>query len=181
MGHPSSSDGDDGSRQTKSLKAWRHFASDRVADEKLMERRFLNLRENRNASKARAFRRKVDEHTDQSLVDYLATQVRVNGACGERTRILSRNLENGWMNGIRPSRRENSTSTTYPHKLKESGENPPGDEVQQTAAVVPGTVDRVKETHPGSVSLELSPTTLVVQDKGTNRSEKKGVGSLPSR
>ena len=41
MAHPSSSDGDDGSRQrawTKSLKALRHFAADRVADEKLMER-----------------------------------------------------------------------------------------------------------------------------------------------
>ena len=42
------------------------------------------------------------------------------------------------------------------------------------AAVVPGTVDRVKETYPGSVSLEMSPTTLVVQDKGTNRSEERG-------
>ena len=41
------------------------------------------------------------------------------------------------------------------------------------AAVVPGTVDRVKETYPGSVSLEMSPTTLVVQDKGTNRSEER--------
>ena len=79
MAHPSSSGGDDGSRQ-QSLKALRHFASDRVADEKLMERGFLNLWENRNVSKARAFRKKVDEHTDQSLVDYLATQVRVNGA-----------------------------------------------------------------------------------------------------
>ena len=67
--------------------------SDRVADEKLMERGFLNLWENRGASKARAFRKKVGEHTVQSLVDYLATQVRVNGAWkardkkdGERTR-----------------------------------------------------------------------------------------------
>ena len=54
-------DGDDGSRQrssTKSLKALRHFASDRVAGEKLMERGFLNLWVNRNASKARAFRKK---------------------------------------------------------------------------------------------------------------------------
>ena len=41
------------------------------------------------------------------------------------------------------------------------------------AAVVPGTVDRVKETYPGSVSLEMSPTTLAVQDKGTNRSEER--------
>ena len=42
------------------------------------------------------------------------------------------------------------------------------------AAVVPGTVDRVKETYPGSVSLEMSPTTLEVPDKGTNRSEEGG-------
>ena len=73
------------------------------------------LWENRNASKARAFRKEVDEHTDQSLVDYLATPVRVNGAWkardkkdGERTkrsgRIFSRKLENGWTNRIRPSR-----------------------------------------------------------------------------
>ena len=41
------------------------------------------------------------------------------------------------------------------------------------AAVVPGTVDRVKETYPGSASLEMSPTTLVVQDKGTKRSEER--------
>ena len=42
------------------------------------------------------------------------------------------------------------------------------------AAVVPGTVDRVKETCHGSASLEMSPTTLVVQDKGTNRTEERG-------
>ena len=41
------------------------------------------------------------------------------------------------------------------------------------AAVVPGTVDRVKETYPGSASLVMSPTTLVVQDKGTNSSEER--------
>ena len=35
-------------------------------------------------------------------------------------------------------------------------------------------MDRVKETHPGSASLEMSPTTLVVQDKGTYRSEERG-------
>ena len=45
----------------------------------------------------------------------------------------------------------------------------PGDEVQQTAAscLFPGTVDRVKDTYLGSVSPKMSPTTLVVQDKGT--------------
>ena len=42
------------------------------------------------------------------------------------------------------------------------------------AAVVPGTVHRVKETYPGSASLEMSPTTLVVQDKGTNRTDERG-------
>ena len=42
------------------------------------------------------------------------------------------------------------------------------------AAVVTGTVDRVKETCPGSASLKMSSTTLVVQDKGTNRTEERG-------
>ena len=41
------------------------------------------------------------------------------------------------------------------------------------AAVVPGTVDRVKETYPGSASVEMFPTTLVVQDKGTYRTEER--------
>ena len=57
------------------------------------KRGFLNLWDNRNASKARAFKKKVDAHTDQSVVDYLTTQVRVDGAWkardkkdGERTR-----------------------------------------------------------------------------------------------
>ena len=45
-----------------------------------MERGFLNLWDDRNASKARAFRKKVDDHADQCSVDYLATQVRTNGA-----------------------------------------------------------------------------------------------------
>ena len=83
MAHPSSIDGDDGSRQlawTKTLRALLHFAADRVADETLMERGFLDLLDNRNASKARAFRKKVDDHADHRLVDYLATQVRTNGA-----------------------------------------------------------------------------------------------------
>ena len=31
----------------------------------------------------------------------------------------------------------------------------------------------MKETYPGSVSLDMSPNTLVVQDKGTNRSEER--------
>ena len=53
-----------------------------------MERGFLNLWENRNASKARAFRKKVDEHTDQSLIDYLPTQVRVNGAWKARDKKI---------------------------------------------------------------------------------------------
>ena len=58
-----------------------------------MERGFLNLWDNRNASKARAFRKKEEDHADQRLVDDLATQVRTNGAWkardkkdGERTR-----------------------------------------------------------------------------------------------
>ena len=41
-------------------------------------------------------------------------------------------------------------------------------------AVVSRTVVRVKETYPGPVSLEMSPTTLVVQDKLTNKSEERG-------
>ena len=104
MAHPSSSDGDHGSRQrawTKSLKALRHFASDRVADEKLMERGFLNLWEKRHASKAQAFREKVDEHTDQSLVD--------RDKDGERTKAQWENLvpqAREWLDEqkIRPSR-----------------------------------------------------------------------------
>ena len=96
MAHPSSNEGDDGSRQrvwTKTSKTLRHFAADKVADEKVMERGFLNLWDSRNASKAGAFRKKVDDRADQRLVDDLATQVRTNGAWkardkkdGERTR-----------------------------------------------------------------------------------------------
>ena len=58
MAHPSSNDGDDGSGQrvwTNRWRALRHFASDRVADEKLMERDSVNLGDNRNVSKDLAF------------------------------------------------------------------------------------------------------------------------------
>ena len=195
MTHPSSSDGDEGSRQrtwTKSLSALRHFASDRVADEKLMERGFLNLWENRNASKARAFRKKVDEHTDQSLVDYLTTQT-VNGAWkardkkdGERTGAQWEVLvpqPRAWQDERNPTKQvsilhiDNLPSMAtgiflaHPRNLVKILEMRCS---RPLAAVVPGTVDRVKETYPGSVSLEMSPTTLAVQDKGTNRSEERG-------
>ena len=46
---------------TKRWRALRHFASDRVADEKLMERGSLNLWDNGNLSKDRALRKKVDD------------------------------------------------------------------------------------------------------------------------
>ena len=45
----------------KSLKASRHFALDKVAHEKLMERGSLNLWDNGNVSKDWAFRKKVDD------------------------------------------------------------------------------------------------------------------------
>ena len=57
----------------------RHFAVDRVADEKIMERDVLAL-DNRNASGARAFQKENDDLVDQRLVDYWTTQVRTNGA-----------------------------------------------------------------------------------------------------
>ena len=175
MAHPLSSDGDDGSRQrasTKSLKALRHFASDRVADEKLMERGFLNLWKNRNASKARAFRKKVDEHTDQSLVDYLATQVRVNGAWkardkkdGERTRAHCEDLvlqDGEWRDEQNPTKQvgflhiDNLSTGIFLAHPRNLG----------NILEICFPVGRVKETYLGSVSLEMSPTTLVVQDKG---------------
>ena len=63
MAHPSSSDEDDGSRQqvwTKTLKALRHFAADKVAGKTLMERGFTTYWDNWNASKARDPQKKTD-------------------------------------------------------------------------------------------------------------------------
>ena len=199
MAHPSSSDGDGGSRQrawTKSLKALRHFASDRVAGEKLMERGFLNLWENRNASKAPAFKKKVDEHTDQSLVDYLATRVRVNGPWkardkkdGERTRAQWEDLlpqARVWLDEQNPTKQvsilhiDNISSIFLAHprnlgKILEMSSSRP------LAAVVPGTVDPMKQTYPGSVSLESVPNHAGSPRQGAQTDQKKGVGSLPSR
>ena len=64
MAHPSSKDGDDGSGQrvwTKRSRALRHFALDKVADEKLMERGSLSLWDNENVSNGLAFRKKADD------------------------------------------------------------------------------------------------------------------------
>ena len=99
MAHPSFSDGDNGSRQrawTLTLKALRHFAADRVGDEKLMERGFRTQWDNRNASNARAFRKKVEDHADQRLVDYLATQVRTNGAWKARDKNDGERIRAQW-------------------------------------------------------------------------------------
>ena len=150
MAHPSSSDGDDGSRQrawTKTLKALRHFAADRVADEKLMERGFLAQWDNRNASKAWAFRKKLDDHADQRLVDCLATQVRTNGAWkardkkdGERTRAQWEDLvpqAREWLDEQNPDTQVSilhisNLSSMTTGTPEESGKNP-GNEVQHTA------------------------------------------------
>ena len=188
MAHLPSSDEDDGSKQqvwTTTLKALRHLA----AGKKLLERGFTTHWDNRKASKARAFRKKVDEHTDQSLVDYLATQVTVNGEWkardkkdGEITRAQWEDLvpqAREWLDEQNPTKQASmlhvdslssvATGIFLAHprnlgKILEMRSSRP------LAAVVPGTVDRVKETYAGSVSLEMSPTTLVVQYKGTNRS-----------
>ena len=135
---------------------------------------------------------KIDERTDQSLVDYLATQVRVNGAWkardkkdGERTRAQWEDLvpqPREWLDERNPTKQvsflhiDNLSSMAtriflaHPRNLGKILEMKPS---RPLAAVVPGTVDRMKETYPGTVSLEMSPTTLVVQDKGTNRSEER--------
>ena len=154
MAHPSFSDRDDGSRQrawTKTLKTLRHVAADRVANEKLMERGFMTQWDNRNASKARAFRMKVDEHTDQRLVDYLATQVTTNGAWkkrdkkdGERTRAQWEDLvpqAREWLDEQNPDAHVNilhisnlssMASGIFLAHTEKSWKNP-GNEVQQTA------------------------------------------------
>ena len=85
MAHPSSNDGDDGSGQrvwTKRWRALRHFALDKVADEKLMGRRSLNLRDNGNVSRDRAFRKKVDD-LGKNVDDHGASclGVQVSPAC----------------------------------------------------------------------------------------------------
>ena len=180
MARPSFSDRDDGSRQrawTKTPKTLRHVAADRVANEKLLERGFMTQWDNRNASKARAFRMKVDEHTDQRLVDYLATQVTTNGAWkkrdkedGERTRAQWEGLvpqAREWLDEQNPDTHVNilhisnlSSMATgiflaHPRNLGEILEMR---SCRPLAAVVPGTVDRVKETYPGSANLDMTPT-----------------------
>ena len=185
MAHPSFSDGDDGSRQrawTKTLRALRHFAADRIGDEKLMERGFRTQWDNRNASKARAFRKKVEDHADQRLVDYLATQVRTNGAWkardkegGERIRAQWEDLipqAREWLDEQNPDTQVNilhinnlSSMATgiflvHPRNLEKILQMRSS---RPLAAVVPGTIDRVKEA-----------TTLVVQDKAMNRTDERG-------
>ena len=135
----------------------------------------------------------MDDHVDQRLVDYLATQVRTNGAWkprdkreGERTRAHSEDLV--------PQARERldeqnpgaqvdvlhisslssmatGISLVHPRnlwKILEMRSSRP------LAAVVPGTVDRVQESNSGSTSLGMSPTTLVVQDKDSHRTKEWG-------
>ena len=63
MAHLPSGDEDDGSKQqvwTKTLKALRHFAADKVAGKKLMERGFTTHWDNWKASKARDSQKKMD-------------------------------------------------------------------------------------------------------------------------
>ena len=127
------------------------------------------------------------------LVDYLTTQVRVNGAWkardkkdGERTRAEWEDLvpqPREWLDEQNPTKQvrklhiDNLSSMAtgiFLARPRNLGKFLEMRSSRPLAAVVPGTVDRVKETYPGSVSLDMSPTTLVVQDKGTNRSEEKG-------
>ena len=104
---------------------------------------------------------------------------------GQRERLgktLSRKVENGWM--IRNPDKQvtilhisNLSSMATGIFLAHSRNLGTILEMRSSrplAAVVPGTVDRVKQTYPGSASLEMSPSTLVVQDKGTNRTEEMG-------
>ena len=89
-------------------------------------------------------------------------------------RILFRKLENGWMNRVPTTilHIDNLSSlATGIFLARNLGDILEMRSSTPLAAVVPGTVDRVKET---SVSVEMSPTTLVVQDKGTNRSKERG-------
>ena len=61
MAHPSSNGGDDGSGQRVWTKRWRalqHFALDKAAEEKLMERDSLNLGD---SERELAFRKRVDD------------------------------------------------------------------------------------------------------------------------
>ena len=141
-----------------------------------MEMGFLNLWDNRNASKARASRKKVDDHADQRVVDYLATQVRTNGAWktrdktdGERKRAQWEDLvpqAREWLDEKNPDKQVtilhisnlSSVATSiilaHPRNLGTILEMRSS---RPLAAVVPGTVDRVKETYPGSASRENVP------------------------
>ena len=118
--------------------AW-HFAADRVADEKLMERGFLNLWDNRNALNSRAFRKKVDDHAGQRLVDTSENEWSVESTRQEkRTRAQ---WEGEWLDEQHPDKQVSilhisNLSSMATENLsgtpEESGKNP-GDEVQQAA------------------------------------------------
>ena len=124
--------------------------------------------DNRNASNARAFKKKADDHADQRVVDYLATQVRTNGAWkardkkdGERTRAQWEDLipqAREWLDEQNPDKQVSilhisnvsSTSATYRpwqqvsfwHTRGIWGEILEMRSSRPLAAVVPGTVDR---------------------------------------
>ena len=155
MAHPSFIDGDDGSRQRawiKTLKALRHFAADRVADEKLMERCCMTQWDNRNASKARAFRKKVRTNGTWKARDKKD---------GERTRAQWEDLvpqAREWLDEQNPdtqvsilhiSNLSSMATVIFLAHPRNLGKILEMRSSRPLAAVVPGIVDRVKETYPG--------------------------------